>query len=322
MIKKKFFRLFACCKLIRGAIRSVIIDLQRGTYETIPSDLFEVIVNSYGLSLDEILLKSDSENQNVIIDFFDFLIENEYGFWCESLSELQHFPDACNDWDNPSPITNAIIEIGSDHQIDYFSLIKQIEALAIPYIQIRSCVINEFTFYESLISALNKSRVMSIELIIPFTKNEVSIDYMKNFVKRNLRIKMIIFHSSPFNKKIKIIENLSNIYYLSQKYNSVSDCGVISPKYFTVNMEYYTESLQHNSCLNRKISIDVDGEIKNCPSMPKSYGNIKNISLQEVIKNKSIAEMWHINKDAIDVCKDCEFRHLCTDCRAYIKNHY
>ena len=27
-----------------------------------------------------------------------------------------------------------------------------------------------------------------------------------------------------------------------------------------------------------------------------------------------------INKDLIDVCKDCEFRYICTDCRAYIQD--
>ena len=29
---------------------------------------------------------------------------------------------------------------------------------------------------------------------------------------------------------------------------------------------------------------------------------------------------WFINKDQIAVCKDCEFRYICTDCRAYIEN--
>jgi len=29
---------------------------------------------------------------------------------------------------------------------------------------------------------------------------------------------------------------------------------------------------------------------------------------------------WNITKDQIDICKDCEFRHICTDCRAYIED--
>ncbi len=29
---------------------------------------------------------------------------------------------------------------------------------------------------------------------------------------------------------------------------------------------------------------------------------------------------WDINKDKIYVCKDCEFRYICTDCRAYVED--
>ncbi|GIV28548.1 MAG: hypothetical protein KatS3mg027_2362 [Bacteroidia bacterium] len=42
--------------------------------------------------------------------------------------------------------------------------------------------------------------------------------------------------------------------------------------------------------------------------------------MTEVIKKKSFQKYWHIKKDEITVCKDCEFRHICTDCRAYLEN--
>ena len=53
--------------------------------------------------------------------------------------------------------------------------------------------------------------------------------------------------------------------------------------------------------------------------MNKDFGNIKNIKLQEVLDTKGFKDLWNINKDQIAVCKDCEFRHICTDCRAYIE---
>ena len=39
--------------------------------------------------------------------------------------------------------------------------------------------------------------------------------------------------------------------------------------------DFYLESLRFNSCLNRKLSVDARGEIRNCPSMPASFGNAK-----------------------------------------------
>src|SRR5690606_41800509 len=78
--------------------------------------------------------------------------------------------------------------------------------------------------------------------------------------------------------------------------------------------------LAHNSCLNRKISIDAEGNIKNCPSMSESFGNVQDTSLLEAIEKPGFKKYWNITKDKIHVCKDCEFRYICTDCRAYIND--
>jgi SPASM domain peptide maturase of grasp-with-spasm system len=53
--------------------------------------------------------------------------------------------------------------------------------------------------------------------------------------------------------------------------------------------------------------------------MKKSYGNIRQTTLSEALKKNGFKDYWEINKDQIDVCKDCEFRYICTDCRAFIQ---
>lgn len=53
--------------------------------------------------------------------------------------------------------------------------------------------------------------------------------------------------------------------------------------------------------------------------MSHNYGNVSNTLLQDALKHKDFKKYWNINKDRIDVCKDCEFRYICTDCRAYIE---
>lgn len=49
-------------------------------------------------------------------------------------------------------------------------------------------------------------------------------------------------------------------------------------------------------------------------------GNIKDTTLQEALDHPDFRKYWNITKDQIAVCKDCEFRYICTDCRAYIEN--
>lgn len=50
------------------------------------------------------------------------------------------------------------------------------------------------------------------------------------------------------------------------------------------------------------------------------FGNIYKMSLRDIMDNSDIKSLWNINKDQIDVCKDCEFRHMCMDCRCFIKD--
>lgn len=51
--------------------------------------------------------------------------------------------------------------------------------------------------------------------------------------------------------------------------------------------------------------------------MKKSYGNIKTNNLKSILGQRDLQELWTINKDEIKICKDCEYRYCCTDCRVF-----
>lgn len=97
----------------------------------------------------------------------------------------------------------------------------------------------------------------------------------------------------------------------------ISSCGKVDMKYFNTNLPKIMEAINHNSCLYKKIGIDRNGNIKNCPLMQESFGNIYSVSLENVLKKKNFKKYWNLTKDYVEVCKDCEFRYICTDCRAY-----
>jgi len=77
---------------------------------------------------------------------------------------------------------------------------------------------------------------------------------------------------------------------------------------------------RHNTCLNRKISVDARGEIRNCPvAAAVVRQRARGVAAQRAA-HRDFAALWSINKDQIEVCKDCEFRYVCTDCRAYLQD--
>jgi SPASM domain peptide maturase of grasp-with-spasm system len=132
----------------------------------------------------------------------------------------------------------------------------------------------------------------------------------------NIRISFVCLHSS-ISEKVEHLSkgNLQNVYHIKSRLTDATHCGNILKSYFSINMETYLESLSFNSCLNRKVGIDEKGNVKNCPSLSKIYGNVLEDSICELVLRTDFQEAWMIKKDDIADCKICEFRHMCTDCR-------
>ncbi|MGM9512565.1 grasp-with-spasm system SPASM domain peptide maturase [Larkinella sp. GY13] len=310
----QYFRLYACCLLIKGSRRSLINDGQRNIFYFIPNSLYLILVNDKNKSYEEILAKYDEKDHITICEYFTFLHQNELLFWCKK-EELELFPDIELRWESPAVITNAIIDINGQSYYDFCSLFQELEQLGCKYIQVRCYTLKLLKFFEDVLCELEDRRILSIELIIK-SSSEIDINNLINLVRRFPRIQNIIIHSAESNVVLKEYK----LSWVKQTVTDHSHCGLISPNYFSTNLNTFTESQKHNTCLNRKISIDVNGEIKNCPSMTKSYGNIRDTTLLEAINKPGFKDNWFIHKDQIEVCKDCEFRHICTDCRAYIQD--
>jgi SPASM domain peptide maturase of grasp-with-spasm system len=266
--------------------------------------------------LDNALCDFDSEDRAVATQYVEFLIQNDLGFFCSSVEEVQAFAPMQLSWEYPSKITNAVIELSNDAHIP--AVIKCIGGNYVPTLQlilhIADMSINQLN---SLIEAFYKLPNKSIQIV--FENNQcIEVHDLKNFCTRYPKIELIIAFNSQIETTVKI--NDCSIILTKQKDFSKSTCGTIHQEYFNTGLKHFTESLRHNSCLNGKVSIDCSGNIKNCPSMENSFCNIWNTNLLEAVESEGFKKYWNISKDTISVCKDCEFRHVCTDCRAYLED--
>ena len=79
----------------------------------------------------------------------------------------------------------------------------------------------------------------------------------------------------------------------------------------------YTESLHFNSYYNRKIFINLQGDVSAGPLCESFFGNVneQGFDWNTVLKHKDVKEIWELSKDKISVCNNCEFRHMCVDSR-------
>jgi SPASM domain peptide maturase of grasp-with-spasm system len=256
-------------------------------------------------------------DQKILEEYAQFILENDLGFMVKK-EEIDQYPPLSTEWDSSEMITNVIVDIKDNH-IFLNNVISQLMQLKTSFVQLRFFNTLNIDTLTYIIEQTSRSRIKGIEVYLPHHESITTKKLNKIFVD-NERLRQVIIYNCSTTKTTPISETNAYIYQTTQNTISEKSCGIIHPNYFSTNLALYTESLAHNTCLNRKISIDADGNIKNCPSMQESFGNIKDTTLQEAINKPNFKKYWNITKDEITKCKDCEFRHVCTDCRAYLEN--
>lgn len=255
------------------------------------------------------------QEDETIDEYFNFLIKNEIVFFT---TDPSLFPKLNLNWDDPAEITNAVIDF-RDTIAHWRPFLHQVDNLGCKHVQLRFFSVSHFDILMSVLEELDVCNISSVEIILK-NSDWITKENLHELTLRHRRIFAFCIHSADSNEEHNMHMPMGKVFYIEDNLNSSAHCGKISPSSFSINIPTFTESQHFNSCLNRKISIDVDGNIKNCPSMPSSFGNIKDTTLREALDHPDFKKYWNITKDQIAVCKDCEFRYICTDCRAYLES--
>lgn len=313
------FKMFPNCKIVLGKKNAIVHDLERNTSELIPLE-FAQILNELNKKTPLDLLKSryTDEEQKTIEVNLQYIVEKEYGIFC-SEELFSCFPEMSLEFQEPSEITNSIIELNYNTLYNLNNYLVQLEELG--------CFDVSIVFYESLsekllidvFNQIPQNRIKSVDVLSKWHEglNDSVFSRINEFCPQIVRLS---FFDSPF-EKLETWDRDKNILFdrqfVTAHITDFTHCGKVEPKYFTTNIYKVLEAVNHNSCLHKKISIDMDGNIKNCPAIPQNFGNIKTNSLKETLNTADFKKYWNLTKDKIEVCKDCEFRYICTDCRAF-----
>ncbi|HKV37973.1 MAG TPA: grasp-with-spasm system SPASM domain peptide maturase [Blastocatellia bacterium] len=307
------FKLYANCIPVKGARRSIICDLQTSRAQLIPNDCFTILTEFEGATLDEIKAHYDNEQDATIDEYFDLLLKQDYGFICD---EPDRFPRLNLEWDRPEPITNAIVDIDRTSRHDFANIFFQLDEAGCQALQVRDYDGLSFAEVESILEATRHLRFRHVDLVIKY-RPEFTEEALTELGIRYQVISRILVHSSPAQSRAKTDKMSFAIRFFTGVVTPAS-CGEVAPGYFSPNLEHFTEALHFNTCLNRKISISVDGHIKACPAMDHSCGRMGEVSLRAAVRDPVLVQLGAITKDQVSVCRDCEFRYICTDCRAFL----
>lgn len=313
----KILKLFANCKTVSGYKRSILIDFHFKCYYFLPNQINNIISQKY-IDLQNISAVYKEKDVKHVAEYIDYLKSKQTLFECD-IDEVDFFIDIPMDVNIPYLLHNIIIEINDNYINEYIDNINTISCKHIQLKWYKHVSIEKIKFF---LNKINNSFIKSVDVVFPLTK-EFDFSIVEKMLYAYKRIFKIYITDCEQNKDLlKIPKEYSknNIILVNHKVSSNQCCGFINKKNFIIDLPFFNESLQFNTCLNRKICIDSEGYIKNCPSMQHHYGHITETTLAEAIDKQGFKDCWFIKKDDIDVCQDCEFRHICTDCRAFIKD--
>lgn len=318
-------KLHADCVPVRGAHTSAVYDLNRLRIATFPAAYFEVIGAIDGVYADDPYAPSDDHQTRNVASLVRYLLENEMAAF---QLEPARFPPIDAGWDVPGRVQNAIVDIG-DHLHDFEDLFAQLDELGCQFVQIRAYTC--LPTLENIAGIARAARHKSLRGIELFLRHDprFDADALRQLVRDHLIVARLVFHSAPEDATLEVafggdavdgVAEIRRVHFTRVRLTSSDDCGRITAATIQPpTVEMFNELRRFNGCLNGKISIDTDGQIRNCPSMVASFGDARTRPLREVVTDAAFRGVWDIAKDQIDICRDCELRYACTDCRAFVQ---
>lgn len=310
-----YLYLLPSCVLTKGYRRSLLHDTHSGRHRLLSPGMAAVLAGCSGRKKDVWLqrLQIAGMDHEACILFLNSLTTD--GFLWESPAPVSLPPaDTHADW--PCLITNAIIDIAGTNLHLLPAIAAAFRTIDCPHVQIRVYrdVAVDLSLLEAIKNILTADALQTADLILPFFDDYATLPGMLQPV---MITGLTLYNAAQ--ESVQPLTAMTRVLQIREVLHFPGCCGLVQPAYFNFGLQHYTESIQHNTCLNRKLAIDQWGNIKNCPSMQEHYGNIVHTKLADVIALSAFHQYASISKKQVSVCSDCEFRHVCTDCRAYLQ---
>ncbi len=308
------FQLFPSIVIVEGKTNDAIYDLQRVKYYIVPKTFTYILRELSKRPLCEVYSKV--KEKEILESYLSFIQHKELGLFVEEKIPFKDFDLA---FVSPSIVHSAILDFDDKSNYPYEKALSELNHLRCKSLEVRFYSPNQDKLNDILYES-QSSTLQNIEICHPYCDTMSDDSYIIRLKEKYPRVTKLILHSAPLEKEKLIDNKLYQVIVSKERLIDESCCGVISKWYFFPNTWLFLLSNNYNNCLWGKISVDRFGHIKNCPSMKTSYGHISEESLSHVLKKEGFTDLWHIKKDNIESCKECEMRYMCQDCRAYIEN--
>ncbi len=85
--------------------------------------------------------------------------------------------------------------------------------------------------------------------------------------------------------------------------------------------EEFFLNCERNHCWFSKIAVTENGDVLPCPLARKEIiANLHSDNFWEIVEKENLSSYWDMSRENVEICKDCEYRFFCRDCRPLEKS--
>ena len=92
--------------------------------------------------------------------------------------------------------------------------------------------------------------------------------------------------------------------------------GQMTAANFWTDRHSFYFNMKYNNCWAGKLAVTATGAIIPCIfARDQVVGNCLSKEFKAIVRNKHLQGLWRLTKDYVAVCRSCEYRYACHDCR-------
>lgn len=170
--------------------------------------------------------------------------------------------------------------------------------------------------YEKMLNTIDKLHALGVELkpmVISMYENQHTVEKSIEFCKSRWGNKP--GPSIYLMKKIPDCKQLAHVTTDERILRKV-DIARTCLDDFQVNEEVFKRSYYTNNCWHGKFTISEIGDFLLCAlSRSVVCGNVKKDRIKNILNTDTLRYHWNFSYNNVAICRDCEFRYACHDCR-------
>jgi radical SAM protein with 4Fe4S-binding SPASM domain len=147
---------------------------------------------------------------------------------------------------------------------------------------------------------------------------EEGIDLLELLVKLKGQsiAKLCFYGQEPPGIRARLKQAHTQLVIKEKNFQRCREMVRVDEHFSPITLASYRFNRQYNSCWGAKLAITADGKIHPCIYSEICVGHWHDLELTsiEAIIEK-LKPYWKLSKDKVEICKACELRHICFDCR-------